>query len=103
MTGLHSLTKGTREAIRQLVHSVVLRDMETSTPDQFKQWIKEKDNRFRKMGLTMTFKIYEREVQFAVNEIRSRRTAYHFTSSTHVRFEDRDVVMDCDQLRAITA
>ena len=103
MTGLHSLTKGTREAIRQLVHSVVLRDMGTFTPDQFKRWIKATDDRFRKMGLTLTFKIYEREVQFAVNEIRSRRTAYHFTSSTHVRFEDRDVVMDCDQLRAITA
>ena len=98
MTGLHSVTKGTREAIRQLVHSVVLRDMGTFTPDQFKQWIKATDDRFRKMGLTLTFKIYEREVQFAVKEIRSRRTAYQFTSSTHVRFEDRDVVMDYDQL-----
>ena len=98
MTGLHSLTKGTREAIRQLVHSVVLRDMETFTPDQFKQWIKATDDRFRKMGLTLTFKIYEREVQFAVKEIRSRRTAYQFSSSTHVHFEDRDVVMDYDQL-----
>ena len=101
MTGLHSVTKGTREAIRQLVHSVVLRDMGTFTPDQFKQWIKVTDERFRKMGLMLTFKIYEREVQFAIKELRSRRIVYHFTSSTHVRFEDRDVVMDYDQITAI--
>ena len=90
-----------KRSIRQLVHSVVLRDMGTFTPDQFKQWIKVTDDRFRKMGLTLTFKIYERAVQFAVKEIRSRRTTYHFTSSTHVRFEDRDVVMDYNQLMAI--
>jgi hypothetical protein len=101
MIGLHSVTKGEREAIRQLVHSVVLRDMGTFTPDQFKQWIKATDERFRKMALTLTFKIYEREVQFAVKEVRSRRTVYHFASSTHVRFEDRDVVMDYNQITAI--
>lgn len=101
MTGLHSATKGQREVIRQLVHSVLLRDMGTFTPDRFKEWIKAMDTNFRKLALTLTFKIHDREVNFAVKEIRSGRTVYHFTSSTCVRFDDRDVVMDYDKLAAI--
>ena len=101
MTGLHSATKGQREAVRQLVHSVLLRDMGTFTPERFREWIKAMDVNFRKMALTLTFKIYNREVQFAVKELRSGRTVYHFSSSTHVRFGDRDVVMDYDQITAI--
>lgn len=101
MTGLHSATKGQREVIRQLVHSVMLRDMGTFNPERFKEWIKATDASFRKMALTLTFRIYEREVQFAVKEVRSGRTVYHFNSSTHVRFDSRDVVMDVEQVAAI--
>ena len=101
MTGLHSATKGQREVIRQLVHSVMLRDMGTFTPERFREWIKTTDASFRKMAMTLTFKIHDREVHFAIKEIRTGRTVYHFTSSTHVRFEDRDVVMDYDKIAAI--
>jgi hypothetical protein len=101
MTGLHSATKGQREVIRQLVHSVMLRDMGTFNPERFREWIKGMDANFRKMALTLTFKIHDREVYFAVKEIRSGRTVYHFYSSTRVRFEARDVVMSYDQIAAI--
>ena len=101
MTGLHSATKGQREVIRQLVHSVMLRDMGGFNPERFKEWIKPTDANFRKMAMTLTFKIHDREVHFAIKEIRSGRTVFHFNSSTRVRFEDRDVVMDYDKLNAI--
>ena len=101
MTGLHSATKGQRDVIRQLVHSVMLRDMGNFTPDRFKEWIKTLDTSFRKMAMTITFKIHDREVHFAVKEVRTGRTVYHFTSSTRVRFEDRDVVLDYEKVAAI--
>jgi hypothetical protein len=101
MTGLHSATKGQREVIRQLVHSVMLRDMGTFNPERFKEWIKAMDTSFRKMSMTLTFRIHDREVHFAVKEIRTGRTIFHFTSATRVRFEDRDVVMDYDKVAAI--
>ena len=98
---MHSATKGQREVVRQLVHSVMLRDMGTFNPERFKEWIKAMDANFKKVALTLTFKIHDREVQFAIKEIRSRRTVFQFASSTHVRFGDRDVVMDVDQIAAI--
>ncbi len=101
MVGLHSATKGQREVIRQLVHSVLLRDMGTFTPERFRDWIKTMDASFRKMAMTLTFKIHDREVNFTIKEIRTGRTVYRFSSSTHVRFEDRDVVMDYDKIAAI--
>jgi hypothetical protein len=102
MTGLHNATKGQREVIRQLVHSVMLRDMGTFNPERFKDWFKNIDTNFRKMALTLTFKIHDdREVYFAVKEIRTGRTVYHFTSSTRVRFEPRDVVLNVEQIAAI--
>jgi hypothetical protein len=101
MTGLHSATKGQREVIRQLVHSVMLRDMGSFNPERFKEWIKSMDANFRKMAMTLSFKIHDREVLFAIKEIRTGRTVFHFASSTRVRFEDRDVVMDYDKLNAI--
>jgi hypothetical protein len=93
MIGMHSATKGQREVVRQLVHSVLLRDMGTFNPDRFKDWIKNMDANFRKVALTLTFRISDREVHFAIKEIASGRTRFHFTSATRVRFEDRDVVM----------
>jgi hypothetical protein len=94
---MHSRPKEQREAIRQLVHSVLTRDMATFNPDRFKEWIKEIDARFRKVGLTLLFAIRDRAVSFTIKEIRSRRTAYKFTASTHVPFEDRDVVMSVEE------
>jgi hypothetical protein len=93
---MHSLPKEQREAIRQLVHSVLTRDMATFNPERFKEWIKEIDARFRRVGLTLLFTIRQRTVHFTIKEIRSRRTAFSFTASTHVPFEDRDVVMSVD-------
>jgi hypothetical protein len=94
---MHSRPKEQREAIRQLVHSVLTREMSTFNPERFKEWIKEIDARFRKVGLTLLFHIRERSVNFTIKEIRSRRTAYKFTASTHVPFEDRDVVMTVEE------
>ena len=94
---MHSRPKEQREAIRQLVHSVLTRDMASFNPERFKDWIKEIDARFRRVGLTLLFTIRERSVHFTIKEIRSRRTAYKFTASTHVPFEDRDVVMTVEE------
>jgi hypothetical protein len=59
---LHSRSKEQREAIRNLVHLVLTRDMGTFNPDRFKDWIK---------------------------EVRTSRTALRFASSSHVPFDDR--------------
>jgi hypothetical protein len=95
---LHSVSKEQRETVRQLLHLVLIRDMATFTAQRFKDWIKEMDQKFRKVALTLQFAIRDRAVHFTIREIRSRRTVYQFTSSTHVTFEDRDVVMSYDQL-----
>lgn len=94
---MHSRPKEQREAIRQLVHSVLTREMSTFNPERFKDWIKDVDARFRKVGLTLLFTIRDRSVHFTIKEIRSRRTAYKFTASTHVPFDDRDVVMTVEE------
>jgi hypothetical protein len=94
---MHSRPKEQREAIRQLVHSVLTRDMGTFNPERFKEWIKDLDARFRKVGLTLLFAIRERSVSFTIKEIRSRRTAFKFTASSHVPFDDRDVVMSVEE------
>lgn len=94
---MHSRPKEQREAIRQLVHSVLTRDMGTFNPERFKEWIKDIDARFRKVGLTLLFTIRERSVSFTIKEIRSRRTAFKFTASSHVPFDDRDVVMAVEE------
>lgn len=98
MIMMHSRPKEQREAIRQLVHSVLTRDMATFNPERFKEWIRDTDARFRKTGLTIIFAIRQRTVNFTIKEIRSRRTAFKFTASTHVPFDDRDVVMTVEEL-----
>jgi len=95
---MHSRPKEQREAIRQLVHSVLTRDMGTFNPERFKEWIKEIDARFRKVGLTLLFRIRDRSVNFTIKEIRSKRTAFKFTASSHVPFDDRDVVMTVEEI-----
>lgn len=98
MAQLHSQTKEQREAVRQLLHMVLVRDMGTFNPESFKTWVKEFDGRFRKVGLTLQFAIYDRVVNFTIREIRSRRVVYRFAASTHVLFDDRDVVMAIDEM-----
>jgi hypothetical protein len=98
MRGLHSATKGEREVIRQLVHTVLVRDMNSFTPDRFKDWIKGMDTNFRKVGLTLAFRIYDRSVQFTVKQIRGSRTIYQFASATRVQFDDSEVVMTVAQV-----
>jgi hypothetical protein len=93
---MHSRPKEQREAVRNLVHLVLTRDMGTFTPDRFKDWIKDTDARFRKVGLTLLFDIRSRGVHFTIKEVRSSRTAFKFAASTHVQFEDRDVVMSVE-------
>lgn len=97
MIQMHSRPKEQREAIRNLVQLVLMRDMGTFTPDRFKDWIKDTDARFRKVGLTLLFDIRSRTVHFTIKEVRTSRTAYKFAASTHVQFEDRDVVMSVDE------
>jgi hypothetical protein len=96
--GMHSYTKEQREAVRNLVHTVLMRDMGSFTPDRFKTWIKDMDARFRKVALTLTFQLNNRSVQFTIKEIRSGRSAFRFTSSSRVRFDDREIVMSTDEL-----
>jgi hypothetical protein len=97
MIQMHSRPKEQREAVRQLVHSVLTRDMGTFNPERFKEWVKDIDARFRRVGLALLFRIHDRSVNFTIKEVRSRRTAYKFTASTHVPFEDRDVVMSVEE------
>lgn len=96
MIQMHSRPKEQREAVRNLVHSVLTRDMATFNPERFKDWIKDVDARFRKVGLTLLFEIRSRSVYFTIKEIRTARTAYKFVASTRVPFEDRDVVMSVE-------
>ena len=98
---MHSRPKEQREAIRQLVHAVLTRDMGTFNPERFKEWIREVDARFRKVGLTLNFTIRDRSVNFTIKEIRSKRMAFKFTASSHVPFEDRDVVMTVEELTQV--
>ena len=96
--GLHNFSKEQREAVRQLVHNVLMRDMGSFTADRFKDWIKDMDAKFRKVALTLGFTLSNRSVNFTIKELRSGRTAFRFTSATRVRFDDRDVVVSTDQL-----
>lgn len=94
MVGLHSHSKEQREAVRQLLHAVIIRDMSTFNPERFKDWIKDLDVRFRKVGMTMRATISSsRTVHFAIRDVRTKRGAFQFASSSRVQFEDSDVIM----------
>ncbi len=94
---MHSARKEQRELVRQLVYTVITRDMSTFNPDRFKSWIKETDARFRKVSLMLRFEIRDRVVYFRVKEIRSGRVVYEFETSTRVPFDDRDVIMSVEE------
>ncbi len=94
MIGMHSHSKEQREAVRQLLHTVLTRDMATFNPERFRDWIKELDTRFRKVGLTLSYTIgSSRTVTFAIKEIRTKRTAFNFAASTRVQFEESDIAL----------
>jgi hypothetical protein len=95
---MHSRPKEQREAIRNLVHLVLTRDMATFNPDRFKDWVKDLDSRFRKVGLVLFFEIRSRTVHFTIREIRTRRVAFNFSAATRVPFDDRDVVMSVEDI-----
>jgi len=95
---MHSYTKEQREAVRHLLHTVLMRDMGSFTPQRFKDWVKELDAKFRKIALCLTFQLHNRAVHFTIKEVRSGRTAFRFTSATRVRFDDREVVLSTDEL-----
>jgi hypothetical protein len=97
MIQMHSRPKEQREAIRNLVQMVLIRDMGIFNPERFKDWIKDIDARFRKVGLTLIFEIRSRTVHFTIKEIRTARLAFKFTASTRVPFDDRDVVMSVEE------
>ena len=96
MIQMHSRPKEQREAIRNLVQLVLIRDMGSFNPERFKDWIKDVDARFRKVGLTLIFEIRSRTVHFTIKEIRTHRVAFKFAASTRVPFDDRDVVMSVE-------
>jgi hypothetical protein len=93
---MHSYSKEQREAVRQLLHAVLVRDMSTFNPERFKDWIKDTDARFRKVSLSLRFAIRERTVHFTIKEVRTGRNVYQFAASTHVAFEDRDIIMSVE-------
>ena len=95
---MHSYTKDQREVVSDLVRKVIVCDLGNFTPDRFKDWIKNFDNQFRKRGLTLRFEIRQRTVHFTIRELRTGRRVFHFSASTHVRFDDSDVIMSLDDV-----
>ncbi len=91
---MHNASKEQREAVRQLVHTVIVSDMGNFTPELFTAWIRNMDAKFRKVAMSLSFEINSRRVRFQIKELRSRRVVYRFAASTSVRFEDHDVKMD---------
>jgi hypothetical protein len=91
MLGLHSVSKNEREAVRDLVHNIVVRDMSTFNPETFQAWVKHFDDRFRKVALTMRVELNNRAVNVVVKELRTGRTLVRFACSTRVRFDDGEV------------
>ncbi|MGZ5024590.1 MAG: hypothetical protein ACXWHF_09840 [Chthoniobacterales bacterium] len=93
MRALHSASKEQREAVRQLLHTVLIRDMGTFNVENFKSWIQGLDAQFRRCSLMLRFDIRTGVVHFTVKEIRTGRPVYEFPSSTRVRFDDDAVVL----------
>lgn len=89
---MHSSSKAQREAVSDLVRKVIVTDMANFNPERFQDWTKNLDYQFRKTGLTLRFDIRQGVVYFTVKDLRTGRQAYHFHTSTRVRFDDSDVV-----------
>jgi hypothetical protein len=54
---MHSFTKGQREVVSDLLRKVLVSDMGNFTPERFKDWVKNMDSQFRKMGMTLQFEL----------------------------------------------
>jgi hypothetical protein len=98
MAAIHFLSKGQREVVSDLVRKLLVCDMGNFTADRFKDWVKNHDNQFRKMGMTLQFEIRDGTVYFTVKELRTGRRIYHFSTSTRVRFDAADVVMSYEEI-----
>jgi hypothetical protein len=97
MRTLHSASKEQREAVRQLLHTVLIRDMGSFNPENFKSWIQNLDHQFRKCALTVRFDVRQGVVYFTIKEIRTGRAMYQFSTSTRVRFDDDAVILSYDE------
>ena len=95
---MHFLTKGQREIVRDLVRKLLVCEMGNFTAERFKDWVKNLDNQFRKVGLMLRFEIRERFVYFTVKELKTGRRVYHFGTSTRVRFDAEDVIMSFEEI-----
>jgi hypothetical protein len=98
MSAMHSLTKGQREVVSELVRKLLICEMGNFNPERFKDWVKNLDNQFRKMGLTLQFEIRDRTVYFTVKELRTGRRIYHFATSTQVQFDGGEVIMSYEEI-----
>ena len=98
MAAIHFLTKGQREVVSDLVRKLLVCDMGNFTAERFKDWVKNIDNQFRRMGMALQFEIRDRTVHFTVKELRSGRRVYHFSTSTRVRFDAGDVIMSYEEI-----
>ena len=72
--------------------------MATFNPERFREWIKATDTNFRKVALTLAFRIHDRSVHFTIKQLRGSsgrggRVIFQFTSETRVRFDDGDVAV----------
>src|SRR2546423_15323377 len=88
MIQMHSRPKEQREAIRNLVQLVLTRDMGTFTPDRFKDWIRDTDARFGKVGLPLQFEIRSRTVHFTTRKARRTRIASNLPAPSHAQLDD---------------
>ena len=93
MLGMHNFSKNEREVIRQLVHKILVREMGNFNPESFQSWVKQIEEQFRKVAMTMRVDLNNRAVNVAVREIRSGRIIVKFTCSSHVRFDDDAVTL----------
>jgi hypothetical protein len=98
MAAMHFLTKGQREVVNDLVRKLLVCDMGNFTAERFKDWVKNLDNQFRKMGMTLQFEIRDGTVYFTVKELRTGRRVYRFPTSTRVRFDAGDVIMSYEEI-----
>src|SRR5436309_8814493 len=73
---MHSATKEQREAVRQLLHTVLTRDLGTFNPDRFKEWVRDLNQRFVRVGYALRCHVHNRAVNFVITEKRSKRVAF---------------------------
>jgi hypothetical protein len=98
MRSMHSYTKAQREAVSELVRKVIVTEMGNFNPERFRDWTKNLDHQFRKGGLTLRFDVRQRTVHFSVRELRTGRLAYQFATSTHLSFDDSDVIKPIEEI-----